>query len=109
MYTILFFKGGIAAMTKRKTIQVKLETHARLDEFWKKLHLGFDYDRSTSGVIDYLMDFYDKQRTPEMVLALEMVNLAEKRVGEKYGQVDIFQAINKAADMGVFKLHESKG
>ncbi|MNG40345.1 hypothetical protein D3C84_1288910 [compost metagenome] len=55
-----------------------------------------DYDRSTSGMIDCLMDFYEKHNTEEMKLALEIINLAEKRVGEQYGQVDIIQAIKKA-------------
>jgi hypothetical protein len=83
----------------RKTVQVKPETHARLDEFWKKLRLGFDYDRSTSGVIEYLMDFYDRNNKPEMTVAMELFSLAEKRAAEKYGQVDIYEAIKKAQEV----------
>lgn len=67
-------------MTKRKTVQVTPRVHARLDEFWHKLSFGFDYDRSSSGVIEYLMDFYDKHKSPETELALQLIAKVENRI-----------------------------
>lgn len=82
----------------RKTIQVNEDVHARFSQLWKKVN-RFEYSDSATGVLEWLMDFQDKYNTPEMRAALELVKLSEKRAEEKYGQMDISEAITWAQEI----------
>jgi hypothetical protein len=57
----------------RKSIQVDEQVHARFSEMWRKLpRLLMDGD-SASHVITYLMDFYEKHRSPEVEEAMALI------------------------------------
>lgn len=85
----------------RKTIQVDEAIHARFSMLWKKtgLDVKMNYGDSATGILTFLIDFYEKGRTSEHELALGLVKKIEERILKDYGQVDIYEAIKKAGEM----------
>lgn len=64
----------------RKTIQVNEDVHARFMQMWKKTPSYLDgYGDSASDVLLYLMDFYEKYRSEEVEIAINLIKKIKTR------------------------------